>query len=266
MKSFRIGLLLLAVLTVAFHAIASTPQKGKESKAIALHKRAIDMALKGREKAALKTLDSISMKDLSADERDRVWMTMGRVNYQARNFPQALEAYDKITAKSSSWFEALEERAWTYMQMGRPDDALAQLKTVLSPLFKDRPVSEPYFLTALAQLRICDYSALFKTIHEFKDRFRDRVKTWEMSSDPVAKARLKETSETIQKINLVEAEAIQRLYLEEDDKKRGGAPPPIAKSKGQMSFPHIEGDEVWLDEVDDFRVSVKECSQKGAKL
>jgi hypothetical protein len=130
----------------------------------------------------------------------------------------------------------------------------------LSPLFQDKIRTEPFFLASLAQLRVCDYSAMFKTIDQFKIRFRDRVKTWESSSDPLVRGRLKEAGETIQKLNLVEAEAIQRLYIDVSGKRHAGSAPKIGVSgANQLQFPEVEGDEVWLDEVDDFRVTVKGC-------
>lgn len=227
------------------------------------HAQALDLALAGDLKGAARVLrellDGKSAAKISAQEKDRVRLSLGRVLYQLKDFDEALEAYMAIKPGAPAWFEALEERAWTNMQLARPEEALSQLKTLLSPLFKDRVSAEPYFLASLAQLRVCDYSNLFKTVNQFKDRFRDKLKTWRSSSSSEAQAQIKLTGEMIQKITLVEAEAIQRLYIDEDPKARSGDAPKVTKAPGQLSFPVTETDEVWMDEVNNVRVSVKGC-------
>ena len=224
------------------------------------HVVALEKAMAGDAKGALAILTKLTSATMPLDELDRVYLSLGRVHYQAGDSEAALEAFQKVRKGSASWLEALEEKAWTHVRMGKFDDALASLKTVLSPLFQDKIRTEPFFLTSLAQLRVCDYSAMFKTIDQFKSRFRDRVKSWESSNDPAMKGRLKEASETIQKLNLVEAEAIQRLYIDVSGKRHSGSAPKIgANGANQLTFPEVEGDEVWLDEVDDFRVTVKGC-------
>lgn len=231
------------------------------------HAQAIEIALAGDAKTAVRLLRSLQSEKMSTDEKDRVNLSIGRVLYGTGDYIGAIESYMKVTAGSDSWFEALEERAWAHMQLNQPEEALAQLKTLLSPLFKDKASSEPYFLAALAHLRVCDYPALFKDLDLFKTRFRDRVKAWEASAgfDAQAATRVKAVSETIQKLNIVEAEAIQRLYMDEDLKKKRAAPPKIVKGSGQLSFPVTDSDEVWLDEVDNYHVRVSGCPQSFEK-
>jgi len=227
------------------------------------HAQALDLALAGDLKGATRILrellDGKGAAKISAQEKDRVQLSLGRVLYQSKDFDGALDSYMAIKPGAPAWFEDLEERAWTNMQLDRPEEALSQLKTLLSPLFKDRVSAEPYFLTSLAQLRVCDYSNLFKTVNQFKDRFRDKLKTWQSSPSTEARTQVKLTGEMIQKITLVEAEAIQRLYIDEDPKARSGDAPKVTKAPGQLSFPVTETDEVWMDEVNNVRVSVKGC-------
>jgi hypothetical protein len=227
------------------------------------HIRALDLAMKGDTTTSLDILKGLQSAKMSDDEHDRVWLTTGRVKYQAGDYSGAIEAYQAVRKGSPTWLEALEERASAQMRLGQTEQALGTLKTVLTPLFKDRILSEPYFLTSLAQLRVCDYKSVFKTIDLFKVRFRDRVKEWDAAkNDAGAQALLRETRETIQKLNLVEAEAIQHLYIDENGKRQAGTPPKIGRERDQLTFPmdsEMDSKEVWLDEVDDYRVTVKGC-------
>lgn len=242
---------------------AEMPPVGVRGSATAQHRKALDLALNGDTSSALKILMSWTRdSSISKAEQDRIWLSIGRLHYENGSMEKALAAYEKVRKGGASWLEALEERAWCYLQMEKPNEALALLKTVLSPLFKDRVAAEPYFAMALAQLRICDYKAFYATLNLFKERFRERAKTWEASADPGSRVRLRELSDTIQKMNVVEAEVIQRLYIDEDG-KNGASAPKIIKPAGDLSFPDVDGDEVWLDEVDNFKVSVRGCLQKG---
>jgi hypothetical protein len=153
--------------------------------------------------------------------------------------------------------ESLEETAWAQFRLGHPEETIARLKTVINPVFKSESPSEAYFLLGLAQLRVCDFKSVFKTIDLFKKNFADIAKQLEATNknDP----KLKEIGETVQKLNLVEAETIQRLYVDENGKKRGGSVSKIERSSDELSFPATDDDEFWLDEVDAYKVSLKGC-------
>lgn len=232
------------------------------------HLSALEKAITGDNKKAILELKALSRQALPEDELDRVYLSLARTQYQAGKYKDAIESYNKIRKASPAWLEALEERASAYMKLNQPQEALASLKTVLTPLFQDRILTEPYFLAALAQLRICDFKSVFKTIDLFKERFRERIQAWEAEpGNPVAQARLHETRATIQKINLVEAEVIQRLYMDESGKRMAGSPPPITRGEDQLTFPidpDVEAKEVWVDEVDSYRVSIKGCPTSPA--
>jgi len=224
---------------------------------------ALDKALKNDTQASLLILNALLQLPISPEQRDRVNLSIGRVQYQAGDNAAALVAYRAVRRGSPSWLESLEEIASADMRLGHPQEALATLKTLLTPLFQDRIASEPYYLVALAELRVCDYRSVFRTLELFKARFRPKVKAWELAkSDPLERAKLRETSDTIQKLNLVEAEAIQRLYIDESGKKLGGSVPRIQRESDQISFPadgDSESKEVWLDEVDSYKVAIKGC-------
>ncbi|MCB0412453.1 MAG: hypothetical protein KDD22_08000 [Bdellovibrionales bacterium] len=75
----------------------------------------------------------------------------------------------------------------------------------------------------------------------------------------LAKKELKEYSQIIQKMHLVEAEVIQRMYLDDNLKGRRAQKDfdEIKADSNTMVFPF--NSEVWLDEVDNYAVNVKEC-------
>ncbi len=258
MKSVA-SLIAVGLLSLPLTLMAK-PAEVSSADARARHAQALDRAFAGDTKNAITILNKLADDSkVSVEEKDRVYLSIGRINYQDGYDEAALEAYNKVRRGSASWLESLEERAWVEIRSGNPEKAIATLKTVLSPLFKDKIQSEPYFTMSLAQLRVCDYPSLFKTLDSFKKNFRGKVQEWEGSTTPENRVRLTEASETVQKLNLVEAEAIQHLYLNESGKKLGGSVPRIEKGRDQMSFPDVDGDEVWLDEVDNYRVRVKGC-------
>lgn len=234
-----------------------------KSDAREMHAKALDIALSGNPKGALELLKSLKSSKLSADEMDRVYISIGRIQYQLGNFADSVEAYGKVRKGSASWLESLEERSASLLRLGKPQEALASLKTVLTPIFEDRTASEPFFVTALAQLRVCDYKSVFKTLDTFKERYRDKVKGWEKNrTDVASQSKLHEARETIKKLNLVEAEAIQHLYIDESGKRQAGAPPKIQRESDDLTFPSdsdTENKEVWLDEVDSYKVTTKGC-------
>jgi tetratricopeptide (TPR) repeat protein len=257
--------LLIAAMAVTVAIAQATPSLAFAAEGPSLvavradHSRAIDLATSGQTKSAISILERIVGQAPKGRDKDRILMTLGRTRYQDNDMQGAIDAYEQVEHRGSSWLESLEERAWAEMRLNRPQDAIAKLQTVTSPAFKDMTRTEPYFLLSLAQLRVCDYKNLFKTFEQFKKRYKDPIDSWESDKNPDNQARLKEAGETIQKLNIVEAEAIQRLYIEEDGKKHGGAP-RIAKVPGQLSFPKAgDGEEVWADELEGYRVAVRGC-------
>jgi hypothetical protein len=256
-------------VTVAIAQATSSTAFAAEGPSLATiraeHVRAIDLATSGQTKSAISILERLVGQAPKGHDKDRLLMSLGRVRFQDDDMQGALDAYEQVEHRGSSWLESLGERAWAEMRLNRPQDAIAKLQTVTAPAFKEMTRTEPYFLLALAQLRVCDYKNLFKTFEQFKKRYKDPVASWEANKTPENQARLREAGETIQKLNLVEAEAIQRLYIEEDGKKHGGAP-RIEKVPGQLSFPKVgDGEEVWADELEGWRVAVRGCPNVQAE-
>ena len=104
-----------------------------------------------------------------------VHLTLGRVYFQRQLFTEALKEYNQIGKGSDFWLEATEEKAWTYLRMGKIDQAMATNSTLLTPYF-DRVISaEPFYLQALLKLSVCDYPAVLETTGLFKKRYKERV-------------------------------------------------------------------------------------------
>ena len=261
MRTFKIMASAL-VLTSALSAQAKPNLPDGKITAAAFnssHLAALNQAMNGDLKGGVRALLVLADKKVPQSDKDRVLLSAGRLQYENGQFDNAIATDAKVSRTGASWMEALEETAWAEFRAGRPQETIARLKTVTSPAFKDDTKSEPLFLMGLAQLRVCDFKAVFKTIDLFKTRFGDKAKVLETSKVAKDQAALAEIGETVQKLNLVEAEVIQRLYVDENGKKRSGSTPSIAKDSDQLSFPTLEDDEFWLDEVDGFKVSLKGC-------
>ncbi len=257
MKSLIVAAL-VAAAPLAYAAPAAVTLKQAQSE----HLKALTQAANGDSKGAVRALQFLSLKNFPKAEKDRVFISIGRLNYENGNFDNAIAAYSKVEKNGPNWMEALEETAWAQFRLGHPQETIAKLKTVINPVFKNESTSEAYFLLGLAQLRVCDFKAVFKTIELFKKNFGETAKQLEATNK--SSPELKEIGETVQKLNLVEAETIQRLYVDENGKKRSGSVAKIDRSSDELSFPSTEDDEFWLDEVDAYKVSLKGCLPPGS--
>ncbi len=100
-----------------------------------------------------------------------------------------------------------------------------------------------------------------------RDRFRAKIVS---RLQVLAKAELAEYRTVIQKMQIIEAEVIQRLYLDESLKGERPEAQPIDTDANTLVFKHDDESqrgEVWLDEIDRIQATVKSCPQlKEAKL
>ena len=202
---------------------------------------------------------------------------------------------------------------------------MANLKTLFAPPVKSEIGGEPYLLSALVQLRLCNYNELFKGLKRFKDDIRPRFEAMEalsktgeseasvhmlgraaeagalsraaagadlpnlprlfyrdaqmqaafnaslkpgasdrhsrivtMRMKALATRDVKETQAILRKLHLVEVEAVSRMYTDvhlADAKKTS---PAIERNANTLVFPDDNND-VWLDEIDSYRVNAKGC-------
>jgi tetratricopeptide (TPR) repeat protein len=137
---------------------------------------ALAFAVRGDGKDAGLYLQAVLDNQNSRVGEDQALMTAARVFYQDGNFETAKKYYSKIPQRSPLWLESIEERAWADVRSQDYEQALAEMKTLLAPVFSPAVGPEPFFLSSLARLKICDYYGVFTTLKEFKTRFRDRLK------------------------------------------------------------------------------------------
>ncbi len=122
---------------------------------------------------------------------DRKVMRDARVAFEKKDFRRSITLYSKIPATSDYWPESLEERAWALVHVKEHDQALALVKTLTAPPVKSEIGAEPYLLSALVQLRLCDYDELFKVMKRFKTDVKPRYEALKM----LAKSGQSEASE-----------------------------------------------------------------------
>lgn len=311
--------------------------------------QAHSLLLQGKEKKALKQVQKRSLKKGASVNRHSLNLLEARSLYQTGQYDLALKAYNRISKKSDLWLSSVEERAWAKIQLGQINGAIADTKTLLSPVFLDSVGPETFFLSSYVAHQVCDFATVFKITDTFKTKSKDRIvhlekmarkemtvgvsdflktlfaenlesalnpqtmaffprhflkdKKLNVLFESVDKARLGQgiTSgkgpvgprtqkiqdthrasiqqrlaslaeieldhykDVIKKLHLIEANAIQRLYL---DKSLSGSRQTLAKKKSKRShdlvFPFDER-EVWVDEIDSLEVKAQTCPQAQAK-
>ncbi len=110
----------------------------------------------------------------TTSQNDRTLLRNARIAFEKKDFKKAQSLYEQIPQSSDLWPEALEERAWTHVHLMEHDQALASVKTLFAPPFKAEISAEPYLLSSLIQLRLCNYNELFKVMKRFKEDIRPR--------------------------------------------------------------------------------------------
>ena len=107
--------------------------------------------------------------------QDLMTMTAGRLLYQNGFLDAAMKYYREVPKSSDHWIEAQEEIGWAFLRKGEPQNTLAVAKTLENPALKTQVGPEPIFLKALAELKVCDYPAVSRSMTLFRDRFRNRA-------------------------------------------------------------------------------------------
>jgi hypothetical protein len=210
---------------------------------------------------AIQHLDGLLSKKTSID-KNQLLLMKARGWYQTGKFNKAIETYSDVSKDSPEWVLALEEKAWAYLKLGQEDKAIAETTTLLSSYLDQKIGPEPYFLASLAHLRICDYVSVFKVGQQFKNRYKEKILEFQAQSKigsekMRAERRLGETDKTIKRLQLIEAEAVQRVYAAE---RAATGKTDIQVADGSLVFPKTD-DEVWSDELGQFQVGAKKCPE-----
>jgi len=107
--------------------------------------------------------------------KDDLNLLEARAYYQAGNYKMALKLYRRISKKSDLWLSSVEERAWAKIRMGQINRAIADTKTLLSPVFVDIASPETFFLSSYVAHKVCDFQTVFHITDAFKKRNKVRI-------------------------------------------------------------------------------------------
>lgn len=91
-------------------------------------------------------------------------MNEARSMYANGAFKQAHDTYSKIERDSALWPDALRERAWTLLLLGRPADALGAAVSLRSPWFHVEDHAEARLLEANVLLEKCRWAEARKRV------------------------------------------------------------------------------------------------------
>ena len=135
---------------------------------------AVSLALNGDVAKSAKVLAHLLRDEQGVVSKDLLTLTAARLLFEQGYLDASIKYYDKIPKNSEYWFVAQEEKAWTYIRKGEPQNTMAISKTLMLPEFAPQVGPEVVFLKSLAELKVCDYPQVVKSIREYKDRFKLR--------------------------------------------------------------------------------------------
>ncbi|MEK6773934.1 MAG: hypothetical protein AABY64_08330 [Bdellovibrionota bacterium] len=101
-------------------------------------------------------------------------LTAARLLYQNGYFEAAIRYNDKIPKSSAYYLMAQEEKAWAFLRKGEPQNAAAVTQTLVNPTFHGQVGPESFLIRSLAQLKVCDYSAVLETLKFFPKEFKEK--------------------------------------------------------------------------------------------
>lgn len=130
-------------------------------------------------KKALKLLDFKNLERQAVpacvDCSVKTKIQKAREHFAKGQYDQSLMLYNQVPRGTDYWFEAIEEKGWSFFRKNEIEKALAQTKTLLSPQFSEVISAEAYFLQALSNLKVCDYKGVFETTQLFKEKQKNRL-------------------------------------------------------------------------------------------
>ncbi len=141
------------------------------------------LAMNGDSGTSAKLLQNLMTSKVSPVGQDLMDITAARMLFESGYMDAAIKYYKKITKNSDYWLEAQEEIAWSYIRKGEPQNALAITESLVIPEFKNIVGPETVFLRSLAQLKVCDYPGVLKSLNMFKERFQPRTKEMLLVAD-----------------------------------------------------------------------------------
>ncbi len=117
----------------------------------------------------------LSLNAQAANNSDISTMNKARALYEKNKLELAIDLYSKVKSDSDFWLESLEEKAWAKTRLGKHEEALADLKSIASPVWSAQVGPETYMLSTFVSLKICAYKDVLKKISTFKKIILPRV-------------------------------------------------------------------------------------------
>lgn len=151
--------------------------EGSEARARIQWKLVIALSLNDQAEEAARLLAQLMKMKSPPVSQDLMNLTAARLLYQRAFFEAAAKYDEKIPKGSDLWTQAQEEMAWAYVRKGEPNNALAVTKSLVHPTFSGDVGAESFFLRSLAQLKVCDYDGVVKTLGDVSPRFKARTLT-----------------------------------------------------------------------------------------
>jgi hypothetical protein len=232
---------------------------------------AVNLAVQGKTPQALEILGRLE-KTHSVSE-DLIHLTRARIYFQTNKLDESIKEYNRVKETSVLWLSALDEKAQAYGRKGDYAKVTSTLQSAMAPMFVDRVSPEIYFTAALTDLKICDYSSVFKVTEQFKKNFSSRLtklaaqrKSLNPSEKTNAVAAIKAINSVTNKLQVIEAEVIERITLAQKNDNR---PEQGQIQSGTDVIRFKVTDDVWVDELDSYQSKVKECptwNRKRASL
>lgn len=168
------------------------PADSREQAIINWH-LALANAMQDKAAEAAKIMAQLLKAKNNPVSQDLMNITAARMLFQNGYFEAAQKYYDKVPKKSEDYLEAQEEKAWTYLRRGEPQNAMAITQSLVNPSFSGQVGPETWFLRALSQIKVCDYSGTLETLRGFTKEFKDHALALEalaenkVSQDELAK-------------------------------------------------------------------------------
>lgn len=123
----------------------------------------------------------------AAKVSDLSLMNKARALYEKNKLEEAIKVYSEIRHNSDFWLESLEERAWAKTRLGKYEEALADLKSIASPIWSSQVGPETFMLSTFVSLKICNYKDVVKKVADFKKNIAPRVDALEkIKSEPLS--------------------------------------------------------------------------------
>lgn len=151
---------------------------------------------------ALQSLKYMLSSKNSFVSKDRIQLNLARTYYQMGYLTKAIAEYTKISADSPFWFTAMEEKAWAYLRKSKEEDTLSVLKTLHNDIFYKQSSSESFYLSALANYRVCDYKSVFATTKKFQEIFIPKVQSLELISNLKVNSYVNKYLKVFEELNL----------------------------------------------------------------